>query len=167
MFRHFSPLTQLATTFLTVSLVGSMLAAETPREDLQPGSASHTFDIRNFQSGADDPELNTAAINRAIEACAGSGGGQVLIPAGRWISGTIHLKSHVTLYLAPGAKLVGTTNLYLYSRPSVPSFMPEANWGNWHRALLVGDGVEDVTICGQGVINGNKVFDPNGEEHMR
>jgi Glycosyl hydrolases family 28 len=165
MFRYFKPLTQLATIFLTVSLVGPLFAADRP--DIQPGRASHTFDIRNFQSASEEPELNTGAINRAIEACAATGGGQVLIPAGRWVSGTIHLKSHVTLYLAPGATLVGTTNLSLYSRPSVPSFMPEAKWGNWHRALLVGDGVEDVTVCGEGVIDGHKVFDPNGEEHMR
>jgi hypothetical protein len=45
--------------------------------------------------------------------------------------------------------------------------MPEARWGKWHRGLLVGEGLEDISISGPGTIDGNKVFDPTGEEHMR
>ncbi|HZV37053.1 MAG TPA: right-handed parallel beta-helix repeat-containing protein, partial [Verrucomicrobiae bacterium] len=60
-----------------------------------------------------------------------------------------------------------TTNLNEYSRPEAPPFMPERKWGNWNRALLVADNAEDFGIMGDGVIDGNKVFDPNGEEHMR
>jgi hypothetical protein len=69
--------------------------------------------------------------------------------------------------LAAGATLVGTTNLVLYEQPAVPSFMPEVRFGKWHRALIVGDGLKDVTIMGYGVIDGNKVFDSTGEEHLR
>jgi hypothetical protein len=135
--------------------------------DLKLSSASHTFDIRDFRSDADRDGLDTGAINRAVAACSAAGGGQVLIPAGRYVSGTIKLKSHVTLFLAAGARLIGTTNLSLYQAPNIPSFMPEAKWGNWHRGLLVSDGAEDITISGEGIIDGHKVFDPNGEEHMR
>jgi polygalacturonase len=141
-------------------------AAENANSVQKPVTASRTFDIRDYQSATDEG-LDTGAINRAIDACTAAGGGQVLIPPGRFTSGTVHLRSHVTLYLAAGATLVGTTNLSLYEPPAVPSFMPEANWGKWHRGLLVGDGAEDVTICGQGTIDGHKVFDPTGEEHMR
>ena len=102
-----------------------------------------------------------------MKACATAGGGQVLAPPGRYLSGTIHLRSHVSLFLSAGAVLAGTTNLSDYQAPSVPSYMPEARWGKWHRGLLVGDSVEDVTIAGDGVIDGNRVFDPTGEEHMR
>jgi hypothetical protein len=73
----------------------------------------------------------------------------------------------VHLFLAAGTTLVGTTNLDLYQAPAIPSHMPEAKWGKWHRALIVGEGVEDVSISGQGVIDGNKVFDATGEERMR
>ena len=99
--------------------------------------------------------------------CGEAGGGQVLFPPGRYLCGTIHLRSHLTLWLAAGATMVGTTNLALYQAPGVPSSMPEARWGNWHRGLIVGEGAEDITIAGQGVIDGNKVFDPAGEERMR
>ena len=73
----------------------------------------------------------------------------------------------MTLFLDAGATLVGTTNLTQYRQPTPPDFMPEAKWGKWHRALILGENVEDVTITGQGVIDGNKVFDPTGEERMR
>ena len=142
-------------------------AAEISGSEIKPALVEGTFDIRQYRQATDDPDLDTGAINRAIAACAAAGGGQVLIPPGRYVSGTIHLKSHVTFFLAAGATLVGTTNLSLYEAPAVPAFMPEGKWGNWHRGLIVGDGVEDVSICGQGTIDGNKVFDPTGEEHMR
>jgi hypothetical protein len=167
MHRSLFTVSPLTAVWVSLSYAQLAFAAGDTGRSEQPPSTSCTFNIRNFQSETDTPELSTAAINRAVEACSAAGGGQVLIPPGRWVSGTIHLKSHVTLFLAPGATLVGTTNLSLYSRPAVPSFMPEASWGNWHRSLLVGDRVEDVAICGQGIIDGHKVFDPNGEEHLR
>jgi hypothetical protein len=126
-----------------------------------------TFNVLNYGAVGDGKALDTAAINQAMEACGKAGGGQVLLPPGRYLSGTIHLRSHVTLYLAAGATLVGTTNLAEYQHPTVPSFMPEARWGKWHRGLLLGEGLENVTIAGPGVIDGNKVFDPTGEERMR
>ena len=90
-----------------------------------------------------------------------------MFPAGRYLSGTIALRSKVALWFEAGATLVGTTNLSAYTQPAVPDFMPEAKWGKWHRALLVGENVEDVTLAGPGIIDGNKVFDPTGEERMR
>ena len=125
------------------------------------------FNIRDYGAAGNGVTLDTPAINKAIEACAASGGGQVLFPPGRYLSGTVHLKSHVILFLEAGATLAGTSNLDQYQHPTPPSFMPEARWGKWHRALILGDGLEDIAIVGQGVIDGNKVFDPNGEERMR
>ena len=125
------------------------------------------FNIRQYGAVGDGEASDTAAINKAVEACAAAGGGQVLFPPGKYLSGTIHLKSHVTLFLDAGARVAGTPRLDEYQQPTVPAFMPEARWGRWHRALIVGEGIQDVTIAGQGVIDGNRVFDPNGEERMR
>jgi len=125
------------------------------------------FNTRDYGAVGDGKTLDTPAINKAIEACAAAGGGQVLLPPGKYLSGTVHLKSHVTLFLEAGATLIGTPDLNQYQHPVIPDFMPEAKWGKWHRALILGDGLEDIAISGQGVIDGNKVFDPTGEERMR
>jgi polygalacturonase len=125
------------------------------------------FDVREHGAAGDGKTLDTAAINKAVEACAQAGGGQVRFGPGRYLSATVHLKSHVLLLLEPGAVLVGSPDPNSYQYPSVPDFMPEARWGKWHRALILADGQEDIGIVGGGVIDGNKVFDPKGEERMR
>lgn len=126
-----------------------------------------TFSVRDYGAMGNGETPDTAAINKAIEACAAAGGGQVQFPAGKYLSGTVHLKSNVALFLEAGATLVGSTNLEHYQSFSPPAGTPEARWTRWHRALILGDGAENVTIAGQGVIDGNKVFDPRGEEKMR
>jgi hypothetical protein len=128
---------------------------------------SGVFNIREYGAAGDGSTLDTPAINKAIEQCAAAGGGQVLLPPGKYLSGTVHLKSHVTLFLEAGATLIGTPDLNQYQHPVIPGFMPEAKWGKWHRALILGNDLEDIAIAGQGVIDGNKVFDPTGEERKR
>lgn len=125
------------------------------------------FDIRTHGAKGDGHTLDTEAIQAAFDAADAAGGGQVRFPPGRYLSGTLQLRSRVTLWFEAGATLIGTTNLSFYQQPGVPEFMPEAKWGKWHRALLVGENVEDVTLAGPGVIDGNKLFDPTGEEKMR
>ncbi len=147
----------------------SLVLTAAPAADLRQATAAERgiFDIRDYGALGDGKTLDTAAINKAVEACAQAGGGQVQLTPGRYLSGTVHLRSHVTLFLEAGATLVGTTDLNQYQHPTLPDFMPEARWGKWHRALILGDGQEDIAIAGQGVIDGNKVFDPTGEERTR
>jgi hypothetical protein len=112
--------------------------------------------------------METAAIQKAIHACAAAGGGQVLFPPGKYLSATIRLQSHVTLKLDAGATLIGCPDPEAYSHFTPPRDMPEAKFpSRWHRALILGDGVEDVALVGPGTIDGNKVFDPKGEEKQR
>jgi polygalacturonase len=154
---------RIAAWAIAMLLIGRVNACAAPA---QPAAKVH-FNVRDYGAMGDGKTLDSAAINQAIEACATAGGGQVLFQPGRYLSGTVHLRSHVTLLLEAGATLVGTTNLNQYQHPTPPAFMPEAKWGKWHRALILGDSLEDVTVAGQGVIDGNKVFDPTGEERMR
>ena len=132
-----------------------------------PATEPHLFNLHDYGATGDGVTLDTAAINKSIEACSSSGGGQVWFPPGRYLTGTIRLRSHVSLFLSAGSVLAGTTNLAEYEAPAVPAFMPEAKWGKWHRGLIIGEGLEDVAIVGPGTIDGNKVFDPTGEEHRR
>ena len=114
----------------------------------------------------DGKTLDRTALNRAVEACAGAGGGQVRVPPGRYLTGTVRLRSGITLVLDAGAVLVGTPDLEQYESYAPPESRP-GDRNHWHRALVLGVGVENVTITGPGVIDGNKVRDPQGEEHMR
>ena len=87
--------------------------------------ANRVFNVRDFGAVADGQTLDTSAINRAIDACATNGGGRVLFPPGRYLSGTVHLQSRVELFLAEGAVLLGTTNLDLYQTVAATNASPE------------------------------------------
>jgi hypothetical protein len=126
------------------------------------------YDVRDHGARGDGLAPDTAAINRAVAACAGAGGGQVRFPPGRYLSGTVRLRNKVTLHLEAGATLIGTPNLADYEQFSPPAGVFEATFKpSWHRALVLGVGVDDVAIEGDGAIDGNKVRDPAGEERMR
>ena len=135
--------TALSGLTLTVYFLGPLSPARCALSQSPP-----FCDVRQYGAAGDGLNLDTSAINKAIEACGSAGGGQVLLPPGRYLSGTIHLRSHVTLFLAAGATLVGTTNLAEYQPPGAPSFMPQARYGNWNRGLIVAENAEDMTICG-------------------
>lgn len=133
-------------------------------------SSPFSVNIKKYGAKGDGKTLNTLAINNAIEACAVQGGGTVIIPSGTFLSGTVHLKSHVSLYLEKDAVIKGCSDLNLY-QPYIPSKemnkYDNAHKFKWNRALILGVGINDVTITGEGVIDGDHVFDAEGEENMR
>lgn len=136
---------------------------------LGPGvsGAERVFDIRQLGAVGDGHALDTAAINKAVETCGAAGGGRVLFPPGNYLSGTIHLRSRVTLFLERGATLIGVTNLDLYETFTATNRAPRLRTSRWHRGLILAENAEDIGIAGQGVIDGSHVFDPRGEEKMR
>jgi len=119
-------------------------------EDPNPACSPTLFNVRNYGVKGDGIANDTIAINQAVEACARINGGQV------------HF-----LNFDAGAVLAGTTDLSQYQRQAVPEHLWEAQLGQWHRALIIGENLEDVAIIGQGGIDGSHVFDPDGEENMR
>lgn len=101
-------------------------------------------DVRRFGAVAGDARADTRAIQSAIDNCAGSGQ-TVIIPAGRFDSGGLTLRSDLHLHLAAGARLVMSTNYDDYAdRPAIEGY----------RALLFGDRVSNVEIGGTGTIDG-------------
>jgi polygalacturonase len=85
-------------------------AADIARNVRPPTFANRVFDITSFGARPDGATLSTAAIAKAVAECAKSGGGRVLVPAGRFLTGAIHLKSNVELHVAEGATLKFDTN---------------------------------------------------------
>src|SRR5580698_1729387 len=108
------------------------------------------FDVKHFGAAGDGKRLETAALNRAIEACATRGGGTVYLPPGKYLTGTVILKSHVTLQLEAGATLLGSENPDDYPLVDDP-------WDKTNKTiapLIYADHAENITLTGRGTIDG-------------
>jgi polygalacturonase len=111
------------------------------------------FNIQDYGAKKDGVTINTKSIQSAIDACSESGGGTVWFPAGRYLSGTIYLKSHVTLFLDAGAVLAGSKNLNDY--PVTVSNIRSYTDNYTNKSLIYGEDLEQITITGPGTIDGN------------
>lgn len=108
------------------------------------------INIEQFGAVADGKTVNTKAIQKAIDACADSGGGRVIIPNGIFISGTIRLKDNVALYLEPSAILKGSPEYKDYDWEPY-----DVGKNEKRRALISGRNLKNIAILGQGTIDGN------------
>lgn len=122
------------------------------------------YHILDFGARADNNTINTKAINSAIAKCNEEGGGTVIIPSGTFISGTVVLLSNVNLQLEAGAKLVGSKDTSDYL-PMKKALFDE---GYDHFGLIYSTDATNISITGQGEINGNGTFFMNGldKPHM-
>lgn len=75
---------------------------------LQAASGPALFNVKDYGASGDGEHLETDAINAAINACVAAGGGTVNVPPGKYLTGTVVLKSHVALQLEAGATLLGS-----------------------------------------------------------
>jgi polygalacturonase len=125
------------------------------------GAAKATsFNVRDYGAKGDGVALDSPAINAAIEAAAKSGGGTVVLPAGRYLSFSIRLKSNLTLQLEPGAVLVAAdpaSGLGRYDDPELNEHNEYQDFGHshWQNSLIWGDGLVNVAIVGHGLIDGS------------
>lgn len=103
-------------------------------------------DVRQYGAKGDGVTLDTAAIQKAIDSCAG-GGIVKLGGAPKFISAPLLLKSHITLQIAEGTTLEGSTNHDDY--PAIEEFHDKGR-----QSLLSARNAEDITINGGGVIDG-------------
>lgn len=117
------------------------------------------FDVRVYGARGDSVTIETDAINRAIDAAAAAGGGTVYFPAGVYSSFSIHLRSNVSLYLEQGATLLAASPSevaggYDPAEPGPGNEYQDFGHSHWHNSLMWGENVENITIQGQGLING-------------
>lgn len=114
------------------------------------------FNVRDYGAVGNGKVLDTKTINRAVENCSKTGGGTVYFPAGTYLSGSIELKSDVSLYLDSGARLLAAPNeLEVYDYDPYPyNEFQDFGHSHWHNALIWGEKVENVAIMGTGVIDG-------------
>ena len=121
------------------------------------GLSAATVNVRDFGALANGTTLDHEAINRAIEHCAADGGGQVIVPAGRYLCGSIRMKSRVDLHLEAGAVIVAAPASMKAYDPSEVFGFPEYQDGGhtyFHNSLIWAEGEDGVSITGQGMIDG-------------
>lgn len=142
-----------------------------------------TRDITTNGAVGDGITLCTAAIQSAIDAVHQAGGGRVVVPAGRFLTGSIRLLGDVELHLEHGAHLLGSTRHEDY--PGLPPHTLRSNYDNRRSnydnekgypffALVWALGAANIALTGSGTIDGQgeaqkpreeKAFNFNGRPH--
>jgi polygalacturonase len=132
------------------------------------------FDVRAYGAVGDGTTIDSGAINRAIEAASRAGGGTVLLPAGRYASYSIRLRSRVRLHLDRDAMVIAAepppypsaTDGYDLPEDSIAARYPYQDFGHshWRNSLIWGIDLHDIAIEGHGLIWGkglvNGDFEP-------
>lgn len=122
-----------------------------------------TINVLDIGAKPDGKFLNTSIIQKAIDQCSISGGGEVVFPPGKYLSGSIILKSGVCLNLKNGACLLGSTSIEDYKKIK-PDYVA-LRTGQQTRQLIFAEGQTDIGIVGQGTIDGQgKAFVRNGND---
>ena len=130
-------------TFCLSLLIGLQALAQDPKP---------TYNASKFGIRSDGVTMNTRSIQYAIDWIAEQGGGTLRFWVGRYLTGSIHMKSNVTIELVGGAVLVGSTNPFDYDR---------LNATNDH-ALILAEGVENIRLIGY--YNSGGVIEGQGRE---
>ncbi len=137
------------------------------RRGSNDGTVLGVFDVRRYGAKGDGKTLDTSAVNSAIDAAAGAGGGQVWFPAGQYLCFSVRLKSNVHLHLEQGAAIIAADSpkpgdttgynggAYDTAEPNNP-WEPYQDYGHnhWHNSLFWGEDIHDFSITGSGLIWG-------------
>jgi polygalacturonase len=100
---------------------------------------SKNLNVQQAGVKADGLTMQTSQIQQVIDECARTGGGVITFSPGKYLTGTLYMRSHVELYLERGATILGSTN--------IPEDYPV-------RALIYANRIEDAGISGHGIIDG-------------
>ena len=115
----------------------------------------HVYNVRDYGAKADGTTNDAPAINKAIDACNAAGGGTVFVPTGIYGSGSIRLKSNVTLALDKGAVLKALAGVMdpWEPNPNDKGLMDSAYY-HWQASLIWGENLKNVRIFGPGTLDG-------------
>jgi polygalacturonase len=116
------------------------------------------YNVRQYGARGDGKNLDTKAIDNAINVASAAGGGTVYFPAGDYLSVTIHLKSNIALYIDQGATIIAatTSETVQYDLPEKGENEIYQDYGHshFHNSLIVGENLHDIAILGPGKIWG-------------
>ncbi len=111
-----------------------------------------TFNIMDFGANPNGAANNTMAFKEAIAACVENGGGVVLVPKGKYLTGAIHLDDNINLHLEEGAEILFSTNPQDYY-PLVPTSYEGVELMNYS-PLIYASNKNNVAVTGKGTLNG-------------
>lgn len=120
------------------------------------------YNIKDYGATGNGVTLDSKNIQKAVDECSKNGGGTVFIPAGRYVCGTIHLKSHVHVMLEKGAVILGSANLSDFDPPEDnPSncTYQDRSHSYFHHSLFHADGADDIALTGLGTIDMQAVWE--------
>jgi polygalacturonase len=155
--------------FAAPAILISILTPEFCANAADP-AGNNDFNVRAFGAFGDGTNLDSPAINKAIEAAAAIGGGTVLVPAGTYLSGSIRLKSNIHLVIDAGATILGAPqemNAYDEAEPFAGPAYQDGGHTYFHNSLIWGENLTNVFITGNGMINGGALSRGDGREDQR
>lgn len=128
--------------------------------------AAVALNVRDFGATGDGKTKDTAAIQQAIDRCAVFGGGEVLFPAGNYLTGAIALRSNTLLRLDKDASIVGTPDFGDYP---VAQVRWEGKWIQGRVGLIYAIDSSHIGVVGPGKIVGNPALGgrPNAQNPLR
>lgn len=138
-----------------VTAGGSASGALPPALDLKK------IHITDFGAVADGKTLCTNSIQKAIDTCSKQGGGQVIVPSGTFLTGSVVLKSKVNLHLEEGAVLLAATSFKDFAKRTARTGVRYQQYLN--RSLLYAQGAENISVTGSGMLDGNAILSGTGE----
>ena len=119
--------------------------------------SASSYNVKDYGAKGDGKTLDHTAINHAIEAASKAGGGQVYLPAGTYLCGSIRMKSNIDLHLSAGAKILAApAEMKAYDESEVFGAPEYQDGGHtyFHNSLIWAEGQHDVSITGHGMIDG-------------
>ena len=144
--------------FIFATIGCAILVCQRLTKSLAQNSVSSAYNVRTFGAQGDGKQLDSDAINKAIEQAAAAGGGTVFFPAGNYLSTSIRLQSNIALYLDQGATIIAadTTASAKYDPPEPNEWDKYEDFGHthWHNSLIWGEHLTNVSLLGPGRIWG-------------
>jgi len=139
-------------------LEGIAISQQAPApKSSKPSAAAHdakpkiTLSIRDFGATGDGTTKDTVAIQQTIDRCSAFGGGEALVPAGNYLTGSVQLRSNVVLRFEDGATITGSSD---YADYPISQVRWEGKWIQGHVALIYAIGASNIAIVGPGKIVG-------------